>query len=138
MHQQYIHDAYFHHVRVQSNENSWMFTNIEAHESREIPKNQYKPKFKTFFREITNGNFLFWHFWNISVVFWKFWKFFWSFESFERQHLLCKHGMKVINGRRGDFEIEHQVRGLSEKPTTASILSHCSNQDDIHFRWFKI
>ena len=36
-----------------------MFTNIEAHESREIPKSQYKPKFKSFFREIINGNFLF-------------------------------------------------------------------------------
>ena len=65
---QYIHDAYFHHVWMQSNENSWMFTNFEPHEFKEIPSVQYKHTFELFI-EKSYGNFLYVIFWKIFEIF---------------------------------------------------------------------
>ena len=63
-------------IIVQSNENSWMFTNIEPHESREIPKLQYKPKFKTFLEKSQTVIFILSF---LEFFFETFWIFFWNF-----------------------------------------------------------
>ena len=53
---------------MQSNENSWMFTNFEPHEFKEIPSVQYKHTFELFI-EKSYGNFLYIIFWKIFEIF---------------------------------------------------------------------
>ena len=95
-------------IIVQSNENSWMFTNIEPHESREIPKLQYKPKFKTFLEKSQTVIFIlsflefffetFWiFFWNFFLKFF-FEFFFWNFQVLSGNIIYTNTGWKSLMG----------------------------------------